>query len=165
MGRTKRVGRQQISAQILMSSLKQIDLNFSILKEARRECLEDLMDIENAKKVLQGIEDGKIKIVEMETTIPSPFGLNLALQGYMDVLRIEDKYEFLRRMHEQILAKISGKDAQAISGSGYVQQAYKERNELKEIIKKHLASGDMVVAMAGGGGDSLDEWIRDKFEK
>ncbi|MDZ7744561.1 MAG: Mur ligase domain-containing protein [Candidatus Saccharibacteria bacterium] len=39
-----------------------------------------------------------------------------------------------------------------------------ERDEkLKEVIQKHLDSGDMVVAMAGGGGDSLDEWLRENF--
>jgi len=136
LGKRKRVGRQQVSSMILMSALKRIDPNFSILKEARRECLEDHMDIANARKILKDIEDGTIKIVEIETTIPSPFGLTLALQGFMDVLRIEDKYEFLRRMHEQILAKISGKDAHAISGAGYVQAAQKERNEFKEILKR-----------------------------
>lgn len=41
-----------------------------------------------------------------------------------------------------------------------------ERDEqLKQTIQKHLADGDMVVAMAGGGGDSLDEWIRKEFSK
>jgi len=136
MGRQKRVGRQQVSSMILMSALKQLDNNFTILQEARRECLEDLMDIENTKKVLQGIENGTIKLVEIETTIPSPFALNLALQGYMDVLRIEDKYEFLRRMHEQILAKIAGKEAKAISGTAFVEKSRGERNEFKEMLKK-----------------------------
>ncbi len=37
--------------------------------------------------------------------------------------------------------------------------------QLKETIQKHLDAGDMVVAMAGGGGDSLDEWIRKEFSK
>lgn len=32
-------------------------------------------------------------------------------------------------------------------------------------IKQHLADGDMVVAMAGGGGHSLDEWLRKHFAK
>ncbi len=136
MGHQKRVGRQQVSSMILMSALKQLDNNFTILQEARRECLEDLMDIENTKKVLQGIENGTIKIVEIETKIPSPFALNLALQGYIDVLRIEDKYEFLRRMHEQILAKIAGKDTSYVSAARYVEKAYEQRNELKEILKK-----------------------------
>lgn len=39
----------------------------------------------------------------------------------------------------------------------------KRNAELKATIQKHLDAGDMVVAMAGGGGDSLDEWIRAEF--
>lgn len=38
-------------------------------------------------------------------------------------------------------------------------------DELEKAIQKHLAKGDMVVCMAGGGGDSLDEWIRKRFKK
>jgi UDP-N-acetylmuramate--alanine ligase len=34
---------------------------------------------------------------------------------------------------------------------------------LKRTIEAHLVKGDMVVCMAGGGGDSLDEWIRKEF--
>lgn len=41
-----------------------------------------------------------------------------------------------------------------------------ERSEkLKTAIQKHLDDGDMVVGMAGGGGDSLDEWLRKNFLK
>lgn len=41
-----------------------------------------------------------------------------------------------------------------------------ERDDtLKQKIQEHLEQGDMVVAMAGGGGGSLDEWIRDNFSK
>ncbi len=41
-----------------------------------------------------------------------------------------------------------------------------ERDEkLQKTIQQHLNQGDMVVAMAGGGGGSLDEWIRDQFKK
>ncbi|MAG48090.1 ATP-dependent helicase [archaeon] len=108
-GRTKRVGRQQVSSMILLNAVRQLSENFSILKEARREVLEDLMDIENAKLVLQDIESGKIKIREVTTNIPSPFAFNLVLQGYVDVLKVEDKVEFLRRMHQMVLAKIGKK--------------------------------------------------------
>jgi UDP-N-acetylmuramate--alanine ligase len=31
-------------------------------------------------------------------------------------------------------------------------------------IREHLGKGDMIVAMAGGGGGSLDEWLRDNFK-
>jgi hypothetical protein len=35
--------------------------------------------------------------------------------------------------------------------------------QLKKTIQKHLDAGDMVVCMAGGGGDSLDDWLRREF--
>jgi UDP-N-acetylmuramate--alanine ligase len=38
-------------------------------------------------------------------------------------------------------------------------------SKLREVIKKHLENGDMVVGMAGGGGDSLDDWLRQEFVK
>lgn len=39
-----------------------------------------------------------------------------------------------------------------------------ERNDrLKSVIQQHLDKGDMVVGMAGGGGDSLDDWLRHNF--
>lgn len=34
---------------------------------------------------------------------------------------------------------------------------------LKAVIEEHLKAGDMVVGMAGGGGNSLDEWLRQEF--
>jgi len=37
--------------------------------------------------------------------------------------------------------------------------------KLKHVIQKHLDNGDLVVAMAGGGGDSLDDWLRQEFIK
>ena len=105
-GRKKRVGRQQVSSMILMNALKRISPDFSILKEARREVLEDLMDIVHTKEILKEIEDGKLKIIEVQTKIPSPFAFNIALQGYMDIMKIEDKMEFLKRMHTLVMAKI-----------------------------------------------------------
>jgi ATP-dependent helicase Lhr and Lhr-like helicase len=109
-GRTKRVGRQAVSSMILMSAVKRISEDFCILREARREVLEDLMDIENAKNILRQVEDGRIRLVMIETNVPSPFAFCIALQGVMDVLRMEDRTEFLKRMHEMVLAKISLKD-------------------------------------------------------
>lgn len=35
--------------------------------------------------------------------------------------------------------------------------------ELTDAIKDHLASGDMVLALSGGGAGSLDEWLRKEF--
>ena len=106
-GQTKRVGRQQVSSMLLLNAVRRISDDFCILKEARREVLEDLMDINNAQEVLKLIEEGKINIVEVSTRIPSPFAFNLILGGYSDVLKIEERHEFLRRMHANVMAKIS----------------------------------------------------------
>jgi UDP-N-acetylmuramate--alanine ligase len=37
-------------------------------------------------------------------------------------------------------------------------------NKLKQIIQEHLNAGNLVVAMAGGGAGSLDEWLRKEFK-
>jgi UDP-N-acetylmuramate--alanine ligase len=36
-------------------------------------------------------------------------------------------------------------------------------SSLKKIIQKRLDDGDLVIAMSGGGGGSLDEWLRRNF--
>jgi len=107
-GRSKSVGKQQMKSHFLFHAVKKITNEFPILREARREVLEDLMDIENAKLVLGWIREGKVKIKIVETEVPSPFATNLVLQGYSDLIRIEDRQEFLKRMHEEhvkIIAK------------------------------------------------------------
>lgn len=44
-----------------------------------------------------------------------------------------------------------------------IAEARQRDEKLKKTIQEHLDSGAMVVAMAGGGGNSLDEWIRHSF--
>ncbi|MEK6859209.1 MAG: ATP-dependent helicase, partial [Nanoarchaeota archaeon] len=109
-GRSKSVGRQQMSSFLLLSAINKISKDFPILKEARREVLEDLMDIERAEMVLRNINDGKIKIEKVQTSLPSPFAMNLVLQGYSDLLKIEDKIEFMKRMHKEIVREIKEKE-------------------------------------------------------
>ena len=100
-GISRSVGKQQMKSHFLLHAVKKITNEFPILREARREVLEDLMDIENAKLVLGWIIEGKIKVNIVETEVPSPFATNLISQGYSDLIRIEDRQEFLKRMHEE----------------------------------------------------------------
>jgi UDP-N-acetylmuramate--alanine ligase len=44
-----------------------------------------------------------------------------------------------------------------------IAEARQRDDELKTTIQSHLDSGDMVVGMAGGGGGSLDDWLRENF--
>ncbi|MCF7866608.1 ATP-dependent helicase [Candidatus Woesearchaeota archaeon] len=109
-GRSKSVGKQQMSSRLLISSVKKIDNDFIILREARREVLEDLMDIDRAKEIIKDWQSEKIQIKEFHTQIPSPFAFNLISMGYSDIMKMEDKQEFLKRMHSMVLAKISLKE-------------------------------------------------------
>ena len=105
-GREKSVGKQQMHSGFLLGTIKKISGEFPILREARREVLEDLMDIENAKKVLDWIKNGDVKIKYVDTSLPSPFSLGLIMQAYSDLIKIEDRVEFLKRMHKAIQEKI-----------------------------------------------------------
>ncbi len=113
MGHTRRVGRQQVSSQILINAVRRISPDFCILKEARREVLEDLMDLPSTAAVLKLIETGSIKVKHITTTMPSPFAFNVVLESHTDVMRIEDKQEFLKRMHQKVLERIEEKRKEA----------------------------------------------------
>ncbi len=108
-GREKSAGRQQVHSEFLFSAVRKISNDFPILREARREVFEDLMDIENALKVLEWIEEEKVKIKVVRVPIVSPFGVNLMMQGRADLIKMEDRAVFLKRMHELHLKVISSK--------------------------------------------------------
>src|SRR3990167_879739 len=59
-GLRKTVGKQHMKSHFLLAAVKKITSEFPILREARREVLEDLMDMENAKLVLRWIEQKQV---------------------------------------------------------------------------------------------------------
>ena len=109
-GKKKTAGKMQLKSGFILAATRRVSKDFPILKETRREILEDLMDIENACKVLEWIKEDKIKIETSHVELPSPFALGLVTQGRMDLLKIEDKIEFLKRMHTAIMQKIEIKE-------------------------------------------------------
>ena len=86
-----------------------MDDEFSILKEARRETLEDYMDVNNALEVIKQVNNEQMEIKTINTVIPTPFAFNLVSQGYLDVLNQNDKAEFTKRMHKAVLEQIREK--------------------------------------------------------
>ena len=99
-GRVKSVGKQQVHSGFLLAEVKKISNEFPILREARREVLEDVMDIYNAKDILKKIENNEIKMKIVSTPIVSPFGVNLIMQSHADLIKMEERAAFLKRMHE-----------------------------------------------------------------
>ncbi|RME55260.1 ATP-dependent helicase, partial [Candidatus Woesearchaeota archaeon] len=142
-GKTKRVGRQQVSSMILMAAVRRISDEFFILKEARREVMEDLMDVDNALKVVKDLTDKKIKVKEIKTIIPTPFAFNLVVQGYSDLLKMEDKTQFLQRMHAMVLAKIGmnkNVDKEDFNYHEYFEEYEENKDYYKDKLKFILAN-------------------------
>ncbi|MEM4181839.1 MAG: ATP-dependent helicase [Candidatus Pacearchaeota archaeon] len=99
-GKRKSVGKQKMSSKIMLGVISKLTKNFPLLKEAKREILEDVMDIKNLERIIEKIERKEIVFIKKKTIIPSPFAINLVFQSHQDYLRIEDKIKFLKRMHE-----------------------------------------------------------------
>ncbi len=108
-GREKSVGKQQMHSGLLYLAVKRISDDFPILREARREVFEEVMDIDRAKLVLQWIEQGKVKVQVERTPLVSPFGLSTMLVGKTDLIKVEDRATFLKRMHQLHLKVIASK--------------------------------------------------------
>lgn len=146
MGRTKQAGRMQVGSKILFNAVKRISNTFPILKEARREVLEDVMDYEHALQIIEQVNAGKIIIKEVKTPTPSPFAFDLIAAGYSDVIRIEEKHEFLRRMHQQVLATIALKDGkkkirekkEEFSYQTFWEEAQRKQLDEKDAYKEKL---------------------------
>ncbi len=99
-GREKSVGKQQVHSEFLFRAVKLLSNEFPILREARREVFEELMDVRRAEEVLRWMESGKVRVVKILTPLVSPFGVNLMMQGRSDLIKMEDRASFLKRMHE-----------------------------------------------------------------
>ena len=140
-GNTKSVGRQQMSSQLLINAVKRVDPDFTILKEAKREVLEDLMDIQHTEEVVSFINSGSIKIDEIHTDIPTPFAFNIVMEGFADILKMEDRLEFLKRMHDSILERIGIKDKSSLSEKNVSEM---KEEFLEEKAKRERLSDEQI---------------------
>jgi len=110
------VERQQTNAQTLLKVVKELGDDFPVLKETYREILEDYMDIEHAKEVLRGIEEGRIRVIELpELDAPSPFAYNIVLEGLSDVVLMEDKRLLMLRFRERLMRLARAASPEAVS--------------------------------------------------
>jgi len=106
VGRSKRLGRQQMMAVTLLRVLKENYPDFPLLKEVYREIMEDKMDVKNAELFLNWVKEGKTKVVFEQNELPSPFAFNLEVIGASDVVLMEDRRELIRQLHRKIMAMI-----------------------------------------------------------
>jgi len=105
LGKEKSVYRQQISADNILKLLKKKYPDSPILRETYREIIEDYMDVESAMDYLRKV-GSEIKVKVVETSMVSPFALNIYLVGEEDVVLMADRRKILKMLHEMIVEKI-----------------------------------------------------------
>ncbi|WFO76193.1 ATP-dependent helicase [Desulfurococcaceae archaeon MEX13E-LK6-19] len=101
------VQKLQLNAEELLRVVEEIP-DFPVLKETYREILEDYMHIDAAKTVLDRVHNGEICLAQIgPSTIPSPFAHNIVVQGYSDIVLMEDRKKLLQKLHSQVMKYIS----------------------------------------------------------
>lgn len=106
-GNSKTVGQQQMKGHFLLSTVRnRYDDDFPMVKETYREIMEDAMDIKHTLEVIEGLREGDIKYSMYDADVPSPFSHNLLLQNSTDVVKMEDRKERLKDLHQKVMERI-----------------------------------------------------------
>ncbi|KAA3662725.1 MAG: hypothetical protein DWQ10_01775, partial [Calditrichaeota bacterium] len=115
---------QRLRTADLMQNIQQYP-DFPILLETYRDCLENVLDVQNLKKAIEQIQNGDIEVVSVQTLGPSPMA-----NGLM--------YKFLERNLYEL-----DRNRGAASGGEVHQQALAEilqSGEIPAIIRVELAA-------------------------
>ncbi|HLC48241.1 MAG TPA: ATP-dependent helicase [Candidatus Norongarragalinales archaeon] len=106
MGKRRSVGRQQMSAHVMLGISSRL-ADFPIIKETYREILEDHMDLKNARLVQKAFKSGEISVSALPAyDLPSPFAQLLITQGISDVVLMADRKAILEQLHTLVLKRI-----------------------------------------------------------
>jgi len=107
-GRQVSLSRQQARSSALLETVSRAG-RFPVVEETFREILRDVMDVENARRILRWIEEGKMDVAVIDySTTPSPFAHNVILTGISDLVLMEDRSTLIRELHRKVLAKVMG---------------------------------------------------------
>ncbi|HIW77185.1 MULTISPECIES: DEAD/DEAH box helicase [Gordonibacter] len=80
-GKRAPLWQQRLKAGQLLEAARG-ERDFPLMLETARECLQDVYDLGALREVMQGIGEGAVRIVEAQTSVPSPFAAPL-LFGYV----------------------------------------------------------------------------------
>lgn len=109
-GREVSMNRQQMRSEKVLEWFHGLE-DFPVIKETYNEILNEVMDLEHARQVLQMMEDGEMDVAISDfSNLPSPFAHNVVLHGTSDVVLMEDRSALLRDFHRKILKKVISED-------------------------------------------------------
>lgn len=138
-----------------------------LMRETKRECLEDYWDLEGLEYVLKGIRSGTIKVYEMYMETPSPMSLPLRRQTEASMM-----YDYaptpqsVYRSTEEALQKVELKqDASLLSpGEEQLEQQLERKTLPKDERQLHsllMIEGDLIA----GELDVPIDWFEDLVKK
>ncbi|MGD8474148.1 MAG: helicase-related protein, partial [Anaerolineae bacterium] len=96
---------QRLRAKDLLSVAKGFE-DFPIVAETYRDCLRDVLDLAHMEVVLQGIQQGEIEVVPVETVVPSPVAASLLYDFISQYMYEQDQ----PKAERQIQALMVGRD-------------------------------------------------------
>src|SRR5262249_16207630 len=92
-----------------------------LVREVMKDVLTEAMDIDGLKNLLRGISDGSIRLLAVDTPVPSQFSheiLNSAPYAYLDDAPLEERraraVEMRRTLPDSVLQEVGGLDLSAI---------------------------------------------------
>ncbi len=104
-GYEKSAAEQQVSAEMLLSFAEGLD-GFAVMEETYRELLEDRLDVEGIRSIVERIAAGEVAVADHVVDSPSPLSFGLATLVDSDVVLAEDGSAVLREFHARVQEKI-----------------------------------------------------------
>jgi ATP-dependent Lhr-like helicase len=167
--------QRQRAAQLLEVARKYPD--FPVVLETIRECLQDVYDVPALTALMTGIAGRRVRMLEVETTRPSPFAASL-LFGYVGAFMYEGDTPLAERraaalsLDSTLLAELLGRvelrellDPEVIAGTGRQLQhlsgdrAARDAEAVADLLRLlGPLTEDEVAARSKGGGD-IGGWL------
>src|SRR5207248_11215084 len=114
-----------------------------LVRETLRDCLNEAMDIEGLRGLLQRMERGELRLLARDTAEPSPLSheiLNSAPYAYLDDAPLEERrsraVQLRRTLDPRDAAEMGALDADAIAA--VVEQAWPDLRSADELHDARL---------------------------
>src|SRR5205085_5057517 len=143
--------------------------NHPLIREVMKDVLTEAMDIEGLKRVINGLDDGSIKILAVDTPTPSQFSheiLNANPYAYLDDAPLEERraraVQMRRSLPQAVLNEIGRLDPAAIAE--VQQEAWpdvRDADELHDVLQTFIALPAKLKSLAQAESlqsDPEDAW-------
>ena len=158
-----------------------------LVREVMKDVLTEAMDIEGLRQLLRGMNDGSIRVLAVDTPVPSQFSheiLNSAPYAYLDDAPLEERraraVEMRRTLPPSVLEEVGGLDQDAIEQvRSEAWLDVRDADELHDALltlgalpeglsfpaafRKDLVAEPPSAVEAGGtpeGGSAIQKWER-----